>query len=227
MPVRDFPILDPDRNLAAWIDRAVSGFTLHWINMGRLYEKTRDPEGLLSTLPAIATTLFGILTALYLRAKRGRVLPLLLAAIISLALGMLWNPWFPINKKLWTSSYVFYAGGWSMLLLAVFYWLFDSLQLQQRSRAARALVWPLLVFGSNAIAAYCFSEMLVESLIAWKLPTSAANGRPLTAWAWLYTHLFAYHGSTENTSLAFGLAYVAVCFVPIWLLWRRRIFLRI
>jgi len=234
-PVRNLPMLDPDRNLAAWIDRAVSGFTLRWINMGRLYQKTRDPEGLLSTLPAVATTLFGVLTALELKNK-GRVrrvsslrhaLPLPVAALISLALGLLWSPWFPINKNLWTSSYVLFAGGWSLLLLALFYWLFDTLQLQQHSRAARALVWPLLVFGSNAIFAFVFSEMLVETLIAWKLPPASPGDHILSVWAWLYTHLFAVHGSTENTSLAFGLAFVVLCFLPNWLLWRRKLFLRI
>jgi predicted acyltransferase len=203
--------------------------------MGRLYQKTRDPEGLLSTLPAVATTLFGILAALYLKHKsrlpqvsnlrQGLELPL--AGLICLALGLLWNPWFPINKNLWTSSYVLFAGGWSLLLLALFYWLFDTLQLQQCSRAARAILWPLVVYGSNAIAAFVISELIVLTLIAWKLPPASPAARPQTAWVWLYAHLFATHGSTENTSLAFALAYVVVCLLPNWLLWRRKIFLRV
>jgi predicted acyltransferase len=242
-PVRDFPILDPDRNLAAWIDRAMSHFTLTTIHLGRLYQKTRDPEGLLSTIPAVATTLFGILAALYLRhtsspnlsnpiggphvslLKRGFALPL--AGIVSLAIGLLWNPWFPINKNLWTSSYVFFAGGWCLLLLALFYWLFDALQLQQRSRVARAILWPFVVYGSNAIAAFVISELIVLTLIAWRLPSAAPGVRRQTAWSWLYTHLFAAHGSTANTSLVFAVAYVVVCFLPNWLLWRRKIFLRV
>ena len=234
-PVTDFQILDPDRNLAAWIDRAVSNFTLSTINLGRLYQKTRDPEGLLSTLPAVATTLFGILAALYLRhqsrvphvSKLRRGLELPLAGLVSLALGLIWNPWFPINKNLWTSSYVLFAAGWSLLLLALFYWLFDTLLIQQRSRVARAILWPLLVYGSNAIAAFVLSGLIVLTLIAWKLPAASTNDRPQNAWMWLYTHLFAIHGSTENTSLAFALAYVVVCFIPNWILWRRKIFLRV
>lgn len=226
-PVADFPILDPERNLTAWIDRAVSAFTLSTVNLGRLYQKTHDPEGLLSTLPAVATTLFGILAALYLKQRNGvRGIALPLAGVISLALGLLWNPWFPINKNLWTSSFVLFAGGWSLLLLALFYWLFDTLQIQQRSSAARAILWPLLVYGSNAIAAYVISDLIVLSLIAWKVAV-LPNGHPITAWAYLYAHLFASHGSNENTSLAFAFAYVVVCFVPIWLLWRRKIFLRV
>ena len=234
-PVTDFPILDPDRNLAAWLDRAVSKFTLSTINLGRLYQKTHDPEGLLSTLPAVATTLFGTLAALYLRyqnrtphlsiLRRGFELPL--AGLISLALGLLWSPWFPINKNLWTSSYVLFAAGWSLLLLALFYWLFDTLQLQDRSRAAKAILWPLLVYGSNAIAAFVISGLGVLSLIAWKLAPVTPGTRAPSAWDWLYAHIFATHGSNQNTSLAFAMAYVVVCFLPNWLLWRRKIFLRV
>jgi predicted acyltransferase len=230
LPVRDFPILDPDRNLTAWLDRGVSAFTQQWLHTGRLYEKTRDPEGLLSTLPAIATTLFGVLAALWLRGKEtaaGRREGLLACAgLLSLALGVLWNPWFPINKKLWTSSYVLFAGGWSLLGLAAAFWLFDARRVQLRSRAARAVLWPLQVFGANALAAYIFSEFLVETLLWIKLPPDAA-GHTLTAWAWSYLHLFARHGSTANTSVAFAAAYVALCFVPNWLLWRKKIFVRV
>ncbi len=230
VPVRDFPILDQNRNLAAWLDRNVSAWTQRWLHTGRLYEHTRDPEGLLSTLPAIATTLLGVLTGLWLRAPditaRTRALAMAAAGIAALVLGAFWNPWFPINKNLWTSSYVLFAGGWTLLLLALFFWLFDGERLQERSRAARAALWPLTVYGTNAIAAFVFSEMLVETLLWWKVGQTP-DGHPLTAWAWAYVRIFARHGSTENTSLAFALAYVAVCFLPIWVLWRRKIFLRV
>jgi len=227
-PATDFPINDPDRNLAAWIDRGFNAWCQRFLHTGYLYEHTRDPEGLLSTFPSIATTLLGIFAALWLRAKRTTQTTrnyLILAGLLCLILGQLWNPWFPINKKLWTSSYVFYAAGWSILLLALFYWLFDSLELQKRSRLVRGILWPMLVFGSNAITAYCFSELLVEILLWIKLPNT--SGHTFTVWRWLYTHLFAFHGSTYNTSLAFAIAYVAVCFIPNWLLWRKKIFLRV
>ncbi len=235
-PVRDFPILDPTRNLTAWLDRHVSTFTLSTIHMGRLYLKTSDPEGLLSTLPAVATTILGILAALFLQAKgrqshvwflkRGWSRPavLALAGLFCLALGLAWNPWFPINKNLWTSSYVLFAGGWSFLLLALFYYLFDTRKIQQ-THPGQALLWPLRVYGSNAITAFVFSEFVVETLLWIKL--HEPTGKIVTAWAWVYTHLFARHGSTANTSLAFALAYVVVCFLPNWLLWRKKIFLRL
>jgi predicted acyltransferase len=231
-PVRDFPLLDPDRNLAAWMDRGFNAWCQAWLHTGRLYEKTRDPEGLLSTLPAVGTALFGVLAALWLKTTRSAATlrnGLLVAGAVSLALGELWNVWFPINKKLWTSSYVLTAAGWALLALGLGYWLLDGERIQDRAsgwgRAVRASVWPLLVYGSNAIAAFCLSELLVETLSWWKIPLG--DGRRISAWGWMYAHGFAWNGSTENTSLAFALAYVVVCFLPNWWLWRKKIFLRV
>lgn len=236
-PVRDFPLLDPNNNLAAYIDRAFNAASQRFLHTGTLYEKTRDPEGILSTLPSVATTLLGILAALWLRRETDSNRPrrihtctgLLLAALLFLALGRLWNPWFPINKNLWTSSYVLFSAGWSLLLLALFFWLFDSAPNPNtsppRSRLARALLWPLLVFGSNAITAFAVSNLVVELLTWWKIPRPDAP--PITAWRWLYSHLFASRGSTSNTSLAFAIAVVAICFLPNWFLWRRKLFLRV
>ncbi len=239
-PVGDMPLLDPDRNLATWLDRAFNAWCQRWLHTGALYERTRDPEGLLSTLPAVATTLLGILAALWLRYSAALPLRsgrwamlhrdrtrngLLLAALTSLALGMLWNPWFPINKNLWTSSYVLFAGGWSLLALAIFFWIFDQQVVRQRSPLARALLWPLLVYGSNAITAFAVSNLIVEVLLWWKLPRPGLS--PISVWAWIYVHLFAFRGSTNNTSLAFALAFVALCFLPNWFLWRRKLFLRV
>ena len=207
-----------------------------FLHTGKLYETTRDPEGLLSTLPSVATTLLGVLAALWLRrAPTGPHLPRWLTTRNGLLarrpphsshLARLWNSWFPINKNLWTSSYVLYAAGWSLLLLALFYWLFDSARIQHRSRTSPApSSGPLLVFGSNAITAFALSNLAVELLLWWKLPRPDAP--PITAWHWLYFHLFAPRGSTNNTSLAFAVAFVALCFLPNWFLWRRKLFLRV
>jgi predicted acyltransferase len=230
MPVRDFPILDPDRNLAASLDRFVNTITRRWLHTGRLYEHTRDPEGLLSTLPAIATTLIGALAALWMRrsaeaARRIKTLPgLLLAAVACLLAGLLWSPWFPINKNLWTSSYVLFAAGWSLLLLGLLYGLIDLRRLD-RSRTGRILLYPWLVFGSNAIFAFVFSNFIVEIMLWIKVPDGPAH--TITSWNWVYRHLFSHGNSTNVTSLAFALAFVLFCFVPTWLLYRKRIFLKI
>jgi predicted acyltransferase len=261
-PTHDFPILDPDRNLTAWLDRAISSFTQSTIHTGTLYEHTRDPEGLLSTLPAIATTLVGSLTGLWLRratikapvnpspTSNGRhserseeppyfarsapaitparcLTSLLLTGIASLTAGLLWNFSFPINKNLWTSSFVLYAAGWSLLTLALCYWLIDIRRLNNTS-GGKALLWPWLVFGSNAITAFVVSNLIVKIMLWIKVSDSfSTTGKPVTAWLWTYRHLFARNGSTEVTSLIFAMAVVAACFLPNWLLWRKKIFLKV
>jgi predicted acyltransferase len=255
VPTHAIPILDPDHNLAAWLDRGVNAFTQRWFHTGRLYETTRDPEGLLSTLPAIATTLIGSLTALRLRrvgpqkrkpssqSKRNEVesttnispgyclAGLFSTGVLSLLTGFLWNVTFPINKNLWTSSYVLYSAGWSLLLLALFYWLID-IRRANETTAGKWLLFPWLVFGSNAIFAFVFSNFMVELMLWIKVPagalvTPADPSKPISAWLWAYRHLFARTQSNEHTSLAFALAFAAFCFLPNLLLWRKKIFLRI
>ena len=153
VPGRDIPLLDHDANLVAWLDR-------HIFSARHLYEGTRDPEGLLSTIPALGTTLLGVLAGLFLRTSRPdtrKALILAIAGLSGLVLGLFWNPWFPINKKLWTSSYVLFAGGWSLLLLAAFWYLIQA-------RGYRRGTGALLVFGTNAITAYAVSELMAAGL---------------------------------------------------------------
>jgi predicted acyltransferase len=262
IPTHDMSFLDPDRNLAAWLDRHVVDLLQRTLHTGRLYNQTRDPEGVLSTLPAVATTLLGAVTALWLRrvnsdaqkeassrpeaasfaaavegpphfARTAAISPsqclsgLFLAGILSVAAGLLWNFSFPINKNLWTSSYVLFAAGLALLALAVLYWLIDIRHFNE-TKAGKWLTFPWLVFGSNAIVAYCVSEFLVINLTWIKIPHSIGpNGQPVSAWFWAYHNLFAFNGSTDVTSLAFAIAFVAVCFIPNWLLWRKRIFVKI
>jgi predicted acyltransferase len=228
IPTRDIPLLDPSRNFTAWIDRGFSGLTQRFLHTGVLYKGTRDPEGLLSTLPAIATTLIGSIAGLFIRKtgytpQRKRNL-LAMAAILAIAAGELWNKTFPINKNLWTSSYVLFAAGCSLLGLTLAYWLVDILRFQDRSKAASAMLWPWLVLGSNAIVVYALSDFLVEILDWIKIHE---NGITLTAGAWIYSHGFSHGHSTEITSVAFAAAFVLVCFIPNWLLWRKRIFIKI
>jgi len=154
-----------------------------------------------------------------------------LTGLLSLSAGLIWSYWFPLNKNLWTSSYVLFAAGWSLLLLAFFYWLIDIRRIDEKP-AGKALLWPWLVFGSNAITAYVISNFLVELMLWIKVPASAMRdpdtpSAPITAWLWTYRHLFALNDSTEVTSLAFALFFTAVCFLPNWFLWRRKIFLKV
>jgi predicted acyltransferase len=215
VPTHDIPLLDPDRNLAAWLDRKLL--------MGHLYEGTRDPEGVLSTIPAIASSLLGVLTGEWLRSKASAVSKavwMFIFGLIGLAAGEFFNMWFPINKKLWTSSFVLFTVGFALVVLALCYWLLDVRKLRGR------WTMPALVFGMNAIAAYVFSEMLASVLNSWSVGVA---GREDSLQGWIYTHVFTSPGAppSANASLAYSLAFVFVCWLFVFLLYRKRIFLRI
>ena len=227
VPTHAIPFLDPDRNLVSWVDRGFSAFTMRWLHTGVLYHQTRDPEGALSTLPAIATTLLGSIAGLFMRSDRSAAAKrngLALAGVVGLVAGWIWNFSFPVNKNMWTSSYVLVAAGCSVLGLALCYWLFDMERVQERNGFAQAAVWPWLVFGSNAIVVYVMSDLVVDLSYVIKVPD---HGRLTTLWSWIYGNGFSHGRSTELTSVAFAGFVVAVCFVPNWMLWRKRIFVKI
>ena len=222
VPTHQIPINDHDLNLTAWLDR-------HIFSARHLYERTRDPEGLLSTIPSIATTLFGVLAALWLRTTQSttRKAALIAAAgILCLMLGLAWNPFFPINKKLWTSSFTLYAGGWSLLLLAASIAVIDIWRIGRdtappETSAHHPLLYkPILVFGTNAILAYMISE-LGEGV----LRTIRHNGVPLTRL--FYPTIAHYLASPPWASLLYSLAFVFTCWLLVLPFYRKRIFLRI
>jgi predicted acyltransferase len=213
VPTLDIPLLDPDKNLAAWLDRKLL--------MGHLYEVTRDPEGVLSTIPAIATSLIGLLAGDWLRTERsGRVkaLGLALWGAVLLAAGQVWNAWFPINKKLWTSSYVLFTGGLALACLALCYWAADL-------NRWRRWATPFLVFGTNAIAAYMLSELVAHLIV--RLELVQPDGTALSWQEMLYQRFFLGLGSPANASLAYALVFTGLCWAALWVLYRRKIFLKI
>jgi predicted acyltransferase len=213
IPGQDIPLLDPNRNLAAWLDRKLL--------MGHLYEQVRDPEGLLSNIPALATCLAGLLTGKWLRSSRSarvKTWGMAAAGVVAILLGHTWNVWFPINKKLWTSSYVFFTAGLALACLALCYWLVDVKQHRG------AWTKPILVFGKNAIAAYFFSEALAAVLYTVRVGTTP---HATTLQDYLYTHLFAPWATPPNSSLFYSLAYVLLCWLVMAVLYRRGLFLKI
>ena len=210
VPTHGFPLLDPNRNIVAWLDRKLL--------MGHLYEVTRDPEGLLSTIPAMASCLAGLLTGKWLRSARPaqvKAVWLAAAGIVFAVLGQTWHLWFPINKKMWTSSFVLLTSGLALIFLALFYWLADI----KRYRAG----WtkPILVFGKNAIAAYFLSEALAAVL------STIHISRRITLQDYVYSNLFAPLASPLNASLLYALVYVGFCWLFMALLYRKNIFLKI
>ena len=221
LPGRDIPLLDPDRNLVAWLDRQI-------FSAPHLYERTRDPEGLLSTIPALATALFGLLTGMWIRTSRSladKAKGIAIAGLTGVILGALWNFEFPINKKLWTSSYVLFAAGLSLLLLALSIWIVD-LRGKSTSGAAprKPSPWlrPLVVFGTNAIFAYVFSELLASVGFTVRLGNGGTTLQQCCSQGLLHVV-----PNAAFASLLYSLIFVAICWVPTYVLYRKGIFLKI
>lgn len=209
VPTVAVPLLDKDANLVAYIDRILLP--------GRLYEGTRDPEGLLSTLPAVGTALIGVLTGIFLRSSRSllqKVASLAIAGIVALSIGEIWNHWFPINKKLWTSSYVLFAGGCALLALALCIYLIDIAKIRRGMHA-------FLAFGRNAIAAYVFAELLQSTFASIKLANHLSLERNL------YLKLLEYIPSPPLSSALYSVAFVVLCWIPMDQMYRRQIFVKI
>jgi predicted acyltransferase len=222
VPGRDIPLLDKNQNIVAWLDRELMP--------GHLYEDSathnlRDPEGLLSDIPAVGTTLIGLLAALWLSGKRTEktnALGLAAGAAVCLATGYLWSIWFPLNKKMWTSSYVLVAAGWSLLLFAIAYWLIEKRD-WGKSGWGKRILWPWLVFGSNAIVAYMISELLGTAI---GLVRFTSDGHKDDALSILYMHVFDPIGDPGWRAFAYSVSYTAVCFLPVWAIYRRKIFVK-
>jgi predicted acyltransferase len=224
MPGRDIPFMDQSLNLVAWIDRHLMPHHLYlnWPGPGVSDPfDLRDPEGLLSTLPALGTTLLGLLTGLWLRAKKPvetKSLGLAAGAALCLTTGYLWSIYFPLNKNLWTSSFVLVAAGWSLAVLALVFWAADVRGWRKR------WTWPWLVLGSNAITAYIFSELVPNALDNTHF---LYHGKRTDLLSWVFTHFFAHIPNPGWAAFSYSVATLAYCFIPVWLLYRRKIFLKV
>ncbi|HWC99155.1 MAG TPA: DUF5009 domain-containing protein [Candidatus Sulfopaludibacter sp.] len=197
--------LDIPGNFAHYIDRIVLGAHNY------RQTKTWDPEGIVSTLPAIATCLLGILAGHIVGLQRSladRCVRLCAFGAILLAAGLVCNIWLPINKKLWTDSFTLFMAGLDCVIFAGFLWIVDGL-------GYRRPVKPFVIMGMNAIAVYLASELVDEAL-------SAIHVRD-----WLFTHIFAGLASPYNASLLYAVTYVLVMFVFSWALYRRNWFVRV
>ena len=205
--------LEMEGNLAAYIDRKLLG--------PHTWKPLYDPEGILSTIPAIATTLCGVLTGHLLRSKRTpieKVAAMFVAGLIGVVIGWAWNFWFPINKALWTSAFVIFTAGMGLQLLAFCYWLIDI-------KNYRRWATPFLIFGTNALALYFLAE-LFERIIS-VITFTRADGSKIDLRTWIYENAFASWAQPINASLVF-----AICTVLLWLgvmtiLYRRRIFIKV
>lgn len=203
----------PDANLGSYLD--------HMLLRGHLLHDGWDPEGLLGTIPSTATTLMGALAGHFWLSRRSlsqRVGAIATAGVVAALAGLALGAILPINKSLWTSSFVLFAGGVSLLLLAAFAWLIEL-------RGARRFAVPLIVYGSNPLLAYLLSILLEKELL-WRT-VAVGDAASTTVKEWIYSGVFLRVASGAHASLLYSLAVVLMWFVPLWALHRRRIFLRL
>lgn len=205
-------VLGPEGNLPGYIDSRLLA--------GHLYKPGFDPEGLLSTLPAAATALLGTLAGDLLLSGRTLVRKAAVLVGYGVALGvagLALHPLMPINKQLWTSTFVLFTGGAALLLLGVMLLVIELFRL-------RAWAYPFQALGSNAIAVFVLSTLMTKTLI-WIKVGSGPDRQ--TLYAWIYQKLFASWAGAELGSLAFALAYVVLWTLFVIPLYRRRIFIRV
>ena len=210
-------IVEPTGNLAWFIDsNLLAGHTWRGAPVPGF-----DPEGLFSTIPAIATALMGVLTGHLLRSRltgEEKTAWMFVAGNFLLLAGAILDMWFPINKALWTSSYVIFMAGWANVCLAMFYWLIDV-------KGYRTWATPFVIYGMNAITVFVLSGLIAKTmgLIRW----TAEDGQRYSVWSYLYQTLYAPLGSPMNTSLMFAISFISMMFLVVWFMWKRKWFLKV
>lgn len=207
--------LSKEGSLAAYIDRHVFG--VHVWRQAIVY----DPEGILSTMGALGTTLFGVLTGHLLRAKEWspieKIAYMFIWGIVCMIIGWGWDAWFPINKSLWTSSYVFFTAGLGLQFLALCYWLIDI-------KGYKAWTKPFVIFGVNAIVLFVGTGVMARLLGLIKV---TSNGSSQALQTFIYNHGFLSWLSPINASLAFAIAFILLWLFLMWLLFRKNVIIKI
>jgi predicted acyltransferase len=208
-----FTLDQPDRTFAAWTDRLILGVNHIWAS-----SKTWDPEGPLSTLPAIATAMLGVFAGGWIREKRRplveRVVGLYGAGALGMVLGSIWDIFFPINKNLWTSSYVVFTAGFACVVLATCLWLIDL-------QGIRWWTKPFVVYGVNPLVAFVGSGLMARLIIS----LIKIHGVPVQALS--YQFFFEPYFPAKLGSMLWGLAFVAFWLGILWVLYRRNIIVKV
>ena len=215
--------LEPGRDVGAFIDRAVMTGHL-WAQ-----SKTWDPEGVFSTLPAVATLLFGVFAGRWLQsasAAATKTAWMMVAGLFALWIGVLLDAvLIPINKSLWTPSYTVFMTGWALLLFAVSYWLIDACDSARVRTLATRFARPLEMYGVNALFIFAFSGLAAKMLGYFKVQTDA--GTLISLKAWLVGQLSQLPLSPVNVSLLFALLFNLSMLAVAAFLWHRKIFIKV
>lgn len=221
VPVPDFGAANVEKgtNLAAWLD--------NYLLPGHLWatSKTWDPEGILSTVPALATGIAGVLTGTFLTNKTDKnkkPVYLIGAGVAGVALGFLWGMVFPINKALWTSTFVLYTAGWALLLLGILYFLIDVIRFDFWTK-------PFVIFGVNPMVVFFFSGIIPRVLNMIQIPVgdkTSDESMGLTEWLYQYG-IVPFFTDPKNASLAGALVYLLIWFGILFYFYRRKLIFKV
>jgi predicted acyltransferase len=205
----------PDASLAAWLDRAILGDHLWRVS------KTWDPEGILSTIPAIGTAMLGVFAGRWIASPRPlmeRLAGLFAIGSIAMVAGLMWNWSFPINKNLWTSSYVLFTAGMACVTVATCIWLIDVQRVRWWTK-------PFVIFGVNPILAFVGSGMMARLMAS--IIKVERDGQTVSLQKAIYDSAFASWLAPMNASLVYAVCFVLFWFVILAALYKRRVFLKV
>ena len=210
----------PSETLAAYIDRLL----LDWGALGNhlwVGGRTWDPEGVLSTIPAIGTAMLGIMCGRWIATPRSlsdRLAAMFAVGSLAMVAGLMWHWSFPINKNIWTSSYVVFTAGMAAVTLATCMWVVDEHRVTAWTR-------PFVIYGTNPIVAFVGSGIMAR--LIYSIFKVESGGREISLQAWLYQAFFASWLAPKNASLLFAITFVFVWLGILWILYRRRIFIKV
>ena len=215
IPVPGFGVnqLTPEGSWVSYFDQLI-------FSSGHLFEKTYDPEGFFSTFPSIATTLFGVIIGQLLLStlgKKEQLYWMLLLGILSLVLGWFWGYSFPINKNIWTSSFVLWTSGFSLIVFASCFLLIDILGYQKWTL-------PFKIFGTNALFIFVVHVLLLKLQFACTF--KSADGTLINLRTAITYYLFPEF-SPANAALLYGISFLVLNFILVSFLYKRKIFIRI
>ena len=217
VPEVGYPNLEKETNLGAWLDRSI-------LTEAHLYKaaKTWDPEGILSTFPAIVSGLFGVLVGVYLKRKdievATKIAWLFSVGCIAVLAGLVWDLQFPINKALWTSSYVLYTGGLATIILSLSFWIIDVQQYKKFTK-------PFVIYGVNAITVFFLSGLMPRALNLIKI--KQADDTEIGVLSHFYRSLFVPYFSPVNASLVYAIAFIGFWFVILWAMYKKNIIIKV
>ncbi len=215
--------LEPGRDAGAWLDRLLLD--------GHLWKraKTWDPEGLLSSLPAVCSVLFGAWTGRWLSSKQDAATKtawFFVAGLTCLAIGLALDTLFiPINKSLWTPSYSIFMTGWALISFACFYWLLDGNPSASLKKSMAKLCHPLVMFGMNALFLFTLSGLIAKMLVFIHL--DQADGSKPSLQALVYAPIKALPINAVNASLLYALLFNLLMLLIAWGMWKKRWFVKV